>query len=177
MADTALASRSSPPSSCPSSTRLERFPLLCGAAASFCLDFSAARGQWHRLGCARAAHCWYLPSSRKLIVLHAANACLRPVAMSIAAAEKARADRVARAIRDWLEDPRPSDAPPGLSFNPYLWASVSIFRHDNSVLANTPWLDLAIIPLGATPRLPAAAATSRARVPVNPSQGTYRVSR
>lgn len=92
------------------------------------------------------------------IVLHAANASLRPVAKSIAAIDAAQGPIASRPGNTGLalEDPRPPDAPPGLSFNPYLWASVNIFRHDNSVLANTPWLDLAIIPLGATPRLPAA---------------------
>lgn len=94
----------------------------------------------------------------QLVVLHAANASLRPVARSIAAIDAA-AGPIASQPGDSglaLVDPRPFDAPPGLSFNPYLWAAVNVFRHDNSVLANTPWLDLAIIPLGATPQLPAA---------------------
>ena len=93
------------------------------------------------------------------IVLHAANAHLRPPAESIAAIDTAQGPIASRAgaFGLMIEDIRPFDASSGLSFDPYLWAGVNIFRHDNSVLANTPWLDLAIIPLGATPRLPASA--------------------
>ncbi len=92
------------------------------------------------------------------VVLHAANASLRPAAKSIAAIDAAHGPIASRQGDSGLvlEDPRPFDNPPGLSFNPYLWAGVNVLRHDNSVLANTPWLDLAIIPLGATSRLPAA---------------------
>lgn len=94
----------------------------------------------------------------QVIVLHAANARLRPAALSIAAIDTAQSLIASRPgdLGLALEDPRAFDAPPGLSFNPYLWAAVNVFRHDNSVMANTPWLDLAIIPLGATPQLPAA---------------------
>jgi hypothetical protein len=90
-------------------------------------------------------------------ILHAANRCLRPEAIAIAAAEKAPAQIASPAgsLGLVLEDARPMDAPPGLSFDPYLWATANILRHDDGVMANTPWLDLAIIPLGARPALPA----------------------
>jgi hypothetical protein len=92
------------------------------------------------------------------VVLHAANSSLRPAAESMATIENAKAPIASPAGRLGLllEDPHPFDVPPGLSFDPYLWGAVNVFRHDNSVLANTPWLDLPIIPLGATPQLPAA---------------------
>lgn len=92
------------------------------------------------------------------IVLHAANASLRPAAKAIAAIDATQGQIASRSgdLGLLLEDSRSSNVPPGLSFSPYLWGAASVFRHDNSVLANTPWLDLAIIPLGATPRLPAA---------------------
>ena len=90
------------------------------------------------------------------IILPLANAKMRPVADTIAAV-----DRVPRQIAAApgvvglvLDDARPMEAPPGLSFNPFLWVAVDVLRHDNAVLANTPWLDLEIIPLGGTARLP-----------------------
>lgn len=91
-------------------------------------------------------------------ILHAANRCLRPEAIAIATAEKAPAPIAspAGALGLVLEDARPVNAPPGLSFDPYLWATADILRHDDGVMANTPWLDLAIIPLGAKPALPAS---------------------
>jgi flagellar biosynthesis protein FliQ len=90
------------------------------------------------------------------IILPVANAKLRPVAASIAAADEASGKIAAKPGEVGLvvEDERPAGAPPGLSFNPFLWGTVDILRHDDAVMANAPWLDLAIIPLGAGPRLP-----------------------
>jgi hypothetical protein len=92
----------------------------------------------------------------QIIILPQANAKLRPVAASIAASDKAPGQIVAKPgeIGLVVEDERPAGAPPGLSFNPFLWAAVNVLRHDDAVMANTPWLDLAIIPLGARDRLP-----------------------
>jgi hypothetical protein len=44
--------------------------------------------------------------------------------------------------------------PNTLAYDPYLWAGVRLFRREDSVLYNTPWLDLAIIPVGAQPVMP-----------------------
>jgi hypothetical protein len=44
--------------------------------------------------------------------------------------------------------------PSTVTFDPYVWSSARIFRVTDSVLFNTPWLDLAIIPVGAQPSLP-----------------------
>jgi hypothetical protein len=90
------------------------------------------------------------------IVLPLANAKMRPVANAIAAVDRAPNEIAAApgAVGLVLDDARPMQAPPGLSFNPFLWAAVDVLRHDNTVLANTPWLDLEIIPLGATTGFP-----------------------
>lgn len=95
----------------------------------------------------------------QVVVLHLAQAKLRPVADAIAAVEDAPAPIAAPpgALGLALEDTRGASIPPGLTFDPYLWATADVFRHDNTVLANTPWLDLAIIPLGGTAELPASA--------------------
>lgn len=90
------------------------------------------------------------------IILSLADAKMRPVADAVAAVD--RSPRVIAgapgAVGLVLDDNRPMDAPPGLSFNPFLWAGVDALRHDNTVLANTPWLELEIIPLGGTARFP-----------------------
>ena len=44
--------------------------------------------------------------------------------------------------------------PKTITFDPYFWSGVRIFRREDSVLYNTPWLDLAIIPVGAQPVMP-----------------------
>lgn len=90
------------------------------------------------------------------IIVPLSDAKLRPAAAAMAAVDNAPGQIVSRPgeIGLLLEDQRPMASPGGLSFDPYLWGGVNIFRHDNAVMANTPWLDLAIIPLGAGQRLP-----------------------
>ena len=44
--------------------------------------------------------------------------------------------------------------PKTITFDPYFWSGVRIFRREDSVLYNTPWLDLAIIPVGGQPVMP-----------------------
>ncbi len=43
---------------------------------------------------------------------------------------------------------------PGLTYDPYWWAQVRPILRSDSILFNTPWLDLPIIPVGAQPVLP-----------------------
>lgn len=90
------------------------------------------------------------------IILPLTDAKLRPEAAAIAAADNAPGPIAAKPgeVGLVIDDERPMASPPGLSFGPYLWGAVNILRHDNAVMANTPWLDLAIIPLGARQRLP-----------------------
>lgn len=90
------------------------------------------------------------------ILLPLADAKVRPVADTIAAVDRSPNQIAALpgSVGLVLEDERPMEAPPGLSFNPFLWAAVDVLRHDNTVLANTPWLDLQIIPLGGTDKFP-----------------------
>lgn len=92
----------------------------------------------------------------QIIILLSANAKLRPVAATIAAADTAPGQIAARPGEVGLvvEDARPAEGSSDLSFNPFLWGAVNVLRHDDAVMANTPWLDLAIIPLGARPKLP-----------------------
>jgi hypothetical protein len=41
-----------------------------------------------------------------------------------------------------------------LTYDPYYWDELRILRRSGSVLYDTPWLDLPIIPLGAQPAMP-----------------------
>jgi hypothetical protein len=90
------------------------------------------------------------------IILPLADTKLRPVADAIAAVDRSPNQIAALpgGVGMVLGDERPMEAPPGLSFNPFLWAAADVLRHDNTVLANTPWLDLEIIPLGGTDKFP-----------------------
>jgi hypothetical protein len=92
----------------------------------------------------------------QVLILYTAEVHVRPAARMIAAAERGPAALPVDAVGFLLEDRRAADAPPGLTFNPFLWGGVNAFRHSDAVLGNTPWLDLAIIPLAGTPALPAS---------------------
>jgi hypothetical protein len=71
-----------------------------------------------------------------------------------------------------LEDSRePASTNEVPSWNPFYWAGAHVFRRDEAVLDNSPWLDAAIIPLGAQPALSVAAgATGNAASPHQLSQ-------
>jgi hypothetical protein len=121
------------------------------------LPIFAASGYVFRNARARATIVLFVLAAQ-LLILTAANAKLRPFANAIAAVANAPTP-IASAPGELglvLEDPRTTVFPPGLTFNPFLWVAADVLRHDNAVLANTPWLDLAIIPLGPTPALPAS---------------------
>ncbi len=44
-------------------------------------------------------------------------------------------------------------SPRTLTYDPYYWSGARIFRREDSILYNTPWLDLAIIPVGGQPTM------------------------
>jgi hypothetical protein len=54
-----------------------------------------------------------------------------------------------------MEDPRkPASTPNGASWDPYYWAAIHVVRHNDAILANAPWMDETILPVGARPLLP-----------------------
>lgn len=90
-------------------------------------------------------------------LLYAANRFIRPLADSIASMEKlpvTHRGQVGMIVEDLRQPGDSSYANP--SWDAYMWAPVNLFRHEEAVLANPPWLDLAIIPVGARPALPAS---------------------
>jgi hypothetical protein len=92
-----------------------------------------------------------------LSLLWSANSILRPVARLIAAADRSPVNHQGE-LALVLEDARPPlSRSSGPSWNPFDWAAIHIIRHDGAVLDNAPWLNSAIIPLGATAALPDAA--------------------
>jgi hypothetical protein len=90
-------------------------------------------------------------------LLWSANSILRPLARRIAVAEHSPVNHQGE-LALVLEDARPPlSTNAGLSWNPFYWAAIHVIRHDDAVLDNAPWLDSAIIPLGATAALSGAA--------------------
>jgi hypothetical protein len=87
-------------------------------------------------------------------LLIAAELVIRPVARAIAAVE-ATPVSVPGQLGFILEDPSlpegPRDSP---SWDPFYWAAIHVVRHNNGVLANAPWMDESILPVGPTSELP-----------------------
>jgi hypothetical protein len=92
-----------------------------------------------------------------IALLWTANRVLRPIATQVAATDDAKALASGK-LALVLEDARtPATVRQGPSWNPFYWAPVHLVRREGAVLDNAPWLDSAIIPLGATAALPGAA--------------------
>jgi hypothetical protein len=54
-----------------------------------------------------------------------------------------------------MEDPRePGGTSNAPSWNPYYWAAIHVVRHNDAVLANAPWMDETILPVGPGVALP-----------------------
>ena len=51
--------------------------------------------------------------------------------------------------------------PQNLAFDPFRWAGADVFRDNDKVLYNSPWLNLAIIPIGPQPTLPNGSISAR----------------
>jgi hypothetical protein len=92
-----------------------------------------------------------------LCLIWEANALLRPVADLIQASERAPISHTGK-LALLLYDSRPGNTgKAGPSWDPFYWAGAHILRHNDAILDNSPWLDSAIIPLGARPELPVGA--------------------
>jgi hypothetical protein len=95
-----------------------------------------------------------------LCLLWQSNAILRPVAAQMAAIQRepiSHAGQLGLILEDSREPASFNKAP---SWNAFYWAGAHVFRRDEAVLENSPWLDAAIIPLGAQPTLPVAAVST-----------------
>jgi hypothetical protein len=95
-----------------------------------------------------------------LCLLFEANRILRPIATHMSEIEQTPRTHVGE-LALILEDSRVGDmGDSGPAWSAYFWAGAHLLRHDDAVLDNSPWLDSAIIPLGATPALPVGAAAT-----------------
>jgi hypothetical protein len=75
------------------------------------------------------------------------------VTVSVLAMQWVHISRIAREVRPALEAPAAKSGsvglivgdsrqfPPGLAFDPYIWAGVHYFRRSGAILANAPWTD------------------------------------
>ncbi len=87
-----------------------------------------------------------------LIILSMAQARIGPAAKDIANAEPPPAATTGHAGLLLTSDN--AIRPINLNYDPYLWSGAHLFRRTDSVLYNTPWLDLQIIPLGPREEMP-----------------------
>ncbi len=122
-------------------------PVLA-APETFPGHFHAPNGIW--LACASIA------LVGDVTLLTSANRILRPIAQNVA-----KLDRGSLGIQGqvgfMMEDPRPmlGEALEGPSWNPYHWALMHAFRHNDAVIANAPWMHESIIPVAPSAALPA----------------------
>lgn len=89
-------------------------------------------------------------------LLYSSNRLLRPVAKSIAAVGQTEHDGRGQ-IGFVMEDARKvSDDGPheALAWNPYYWALVNVFRANDEIMGNAPWMDESIIPVAPSAHLP-----------------------
>jgi hypothetical protein len=97
-----------------------------------------------------------LAVAANISLLWTANKILRPIAAQVTPGQEANAPASGE-LALVLEDSRaPFALAEGPSWNPYYWAPVHRIRQESAVLDNAPWLNSAIIPLGATEALPGA---------------------
>lgn len=95
-----------------------------------------------------------------LCLLWQADRILRPIAARMAATQDAPVSNSGQ-LGLILEDSRsPASVDKEPSWNPFYWAGANVFRRDEAIVDNSPWLDAAIIPLGARPALAVAAGST-----------------
>jgi len=87
-----------------------------------------------------------------LTFLHRVDTILRPLGRQVAILDGASIGHTSQT--GLVIDQRAWNIPyVGPAWDPYFWAAADLFRKNNDVLINSPWLNLAIIPLGSTPTL------------------------
>ncbi len=94
-------------------------------------------------------------------LLHGAERLLRPAAEAVAALEKVKGVPV-NGLGFVMEDARTPDGSQheNISWNPHYWALVHIFRSNNAILANAPWMEESIIPVAPSKPLPEVSITA-----------------
>ena len=87
-------------------------------------------------------------------VLVGITAVICPISREIVAVQDGPVT-LAKQVGFIIEDPReprgPTNAP---SWNPYYWAAIHVVRRNDALLANAPWMDETILPVGPGPDLP-----------------------
>ena len=144
---------------------------------AFLLAFSGWSGRWHEGSeqdravplnkseitpeAARAPElrwvlvCALLAVGADAALLSSANRNLRPAATAIAHLDREPPVLLGQ-VGFVLDDPRPplGGNHEGVSWNPYYWALVHTFRHNDAVMANAPWMHESIIPVAPSAALP-----------------------
>lgn len=88
-------------------------------------------------------------------LLTSANRILRPIAWDMADLNQSSPE-IHGQVGFLIEDARPmlGEAPEGPSWNPYHWALMHVFRQNDAVIANAPWMHESIIPVAPAAALP-----------------------
>ncbi len=88
-------------------------------------------------------------------LLRASTRLLRPPAETILALERTPVT-LSHQLGFLLEDPREpkGGAQEGLAWNPMYWALMHLLRRNEAVMANAPWSEVTILPVGPAPALP-----------------------
>ncbi len=96
-----------------------------------------------------------------ITLLTSANRILRPIAQNIASLSESSLG-IRGQVGFMMEDARPmlGEAPEGPSWNPYHWALMHAFRHNEAVIANAPWMHESIIPVAPSAALPEVSITA-----------------
>lgn len=96
-----------------------------------------------------------------ITLLTSANRILRPIAQNIASLSQSSLG-IHGQVGFMMEDARPmlGKGPEGPSWNPYHWALMHAFRHNEAVIANAPWMHESIIPVAPSEALPEVSITA-----------------
>ena len=113
--------------------------LIAASGASFNRD-------WVRPGLAAVT------VAATVLTLSMAERRIRPIAQDLASLEQLQP--VSQHQVGLLIHSPNYQLPSTTTYDPYFWSGVRLFRRNDSILYNTPWLDLAIIPLGPEPGMP-----------------------
>ncbi len=108
-----------------------------------------------------ALACVALALIANITLLTSANRILRPIAQNIRSLSESSLG-IRGQVGFMMEDARPmlGEAPEGPSWNPYHWALMHAFRHNEAVIANAPWMHESIIPVAPSATLPEVSITA-----------------
>ena len=126
--------------------------LLLGAASWSMPSRSGETGRGKKRWVADAVIVFAIVANGALLI--AMTRVIWPISramVAVDAAPRSVAQQVGFIIEDVRQPVGGSNAP---SWNPYYWSAIDVVRHNDAILANAPWMDETILPVGPGPALP-----------------------